>query len=860
MKIISAYLRGFKRLSGSRIKEFIGEFPAPVQIIVGSNSSGKTSLMRELSPLPSIRTDYEHDGVKELHITHNQHLYVLKSDFTNRTSPHSFIMDDEELNTGHTSQVQEELAIQHFGFTPAIRNLVYGKTRVCSMTPATRKEMFLQLNPMDLSLVLGSYRNALSKYKDSKANVALLNTRKANLEAVMLPAAQLEEYKKRKSELEDKSLDCDKSIYGIQQQIESLKRNYSDALEYYRQCTDRGVGPIAVEDIKAQCRRITARTTTYTSIDRDTYIEDRESYLRKLAQLQQSTSELTREIDALKQEIDEYTHHLAEVSEHPQDKLEEDITALKCALENYKDLPTTYIPATEIEHYRQLETQVWNEAQVFSTLTVKMIPVAEIEQLLASSRNYQREVDTWKLRYDEAMHRYTEYNKEIDANVTRANVPTDCKSTTCGLLALFNSRYQSAQEKTKAAKEQLGHAEVKYKEAVRLYDEVATKLQPYLAIDAINHYHTLQSIFSQPYITLREGEDLVSLINRDPLLLGKRIADTIAVSLRCIERDKLTDQLTTIQAELAIVKKSNSAMSIAFLQKHLDTKMVQYKTRFKEYQDVCRESRVVEETLDLYAEYAKTKQEVEALNTQFTLGSTAVLVHATLEFWHTIISELESKKKTYQEELRRIDGIIQDQEVTRRTYTSETITLLNDIQSKMDTYSKVATALSPTTGIIHNSMVRYLNAMIDNVNYFIEQLWNFRLKLKYLDLDDTLSYQFPIEIDMESAPDINKLSDGQTEIVDFTWSLAILLQLQMLHQIPLYADELGRACDLTHRNKILLFLNSLVDNSLVEQVFLINHYAALQEGFTNADVICLNSENLGELPSDTNAHIQLVRA
>ena len=128
MKINYVLLKGFKRFNNSRISEFEAEFESPIQVIVGSNSSGKSSLLKELSPLPSIRTDYEKDGLKELHITHDNHSFVLKTDFSNRVSPHSFKMDGVELNDGHTSDVQEELSIKHFGFTPAIRNLVYSIT------------------------------------------------------------------------------------------------------------------------------------------------------------------------------------------------------------------------------------------------------------------------------------------------------------------------------------------------------------------------------------------------------------------------------------------------------------------------------------------------------------------------------------------------------------------------------------------------------------------------------------------------------------------------------------------------------------------------------------------------------------
>ena len=65
MRITYASLKGFKRFNQSRIDEFEAEFVSPVQIITGSNGCGKSSMLRELSPLPSTRTDYDQNGRKE---------------------------------------------------------------------------------------------------------------------------------------------------------------------------------------------------------------------------------------------------------------------------------------------------------------------------------------------------------------------------------------------------------------------------------------------------------------------------------------------------------------------------------------------------------------------------------------------------------------------------------------------------------------------------------------------------------------------------------------------------------------------------------------------------------------------------
>ena len=65
--------------------------------------------------------------------------------------------------------------------------------------------------------------------------------------------------------------------------------------------------------------------------------------------------------------------------------------------------------------------------------------------------------------------------------------------------------------------------------------------------------------------------------------------------------------------------------------------------------------------------------------------------------------------------------------------------------------------------------------------------------------------------------------------------------------------------DPVHRQHLLDFLNKLIEGNLVEQLFLINHYAALSSGFTGSDVIVLDDTNLAELPPEVNRNCHIVR-
>ena len=50
----------------------------------------------------------------------------------------------------------------------------------------------------------------------------------------------------------------------------------------------------------------------------------------------------------------------------------------------------------------------------------------------------------------------------------------------------------------------------------------------------------------------------------------------------------------------------------------------------------------------------------------------------------------------------------------------------------------------------------------------------------------------------------------------------------------------------------------MIDNGLVEQLFIINHFAAISNGFKDCNVICLNSDNITDLPANTNNNVTIV--
>ena len=91
MQIHELSLRGYKRLLLNRIQRFTLKPHAPHQLIIGTNGSGKSSVMAELTPLPPFGGSFLKTGSKVIRLSHRGGEYTLSSDFSNGSKPHSFI-------------------------------------------------------------------------------------------------------------------------------------------------------------------------------------------------------------------------------------------------------------------------------------------------------------------------------------------------------------------------------------------------------------------------------------------------------------------------------------------------------------------------------------------------------------------------------------------------------------------------------------------------------------------------------------------------------------------------------------------------------------------------------------------------
>ena len=174
MKIDKIILYRYRRLSLNSIERLEYTPENNIQVIIGRNMSGKSSLLKELSPLPpELKKEFKDEGYKEIHISHNNSNYILLSKLENNKQIHSFKKDNVELNDGSTRKVQLELVKQYFNITPAIMDILLNKNNFTSMAPLERKKWFTDMSSIDYTYPISIYNKIKTTHRDILGGIKL---------------------------------------------------------------------------------------------------------------------------------------------------------------------------------------------------------------------------------------------------------------------------------------------------------------------------------------------------------------------------------------------------------------------------------------------------------------------------------------------------------------------------------------------------------------------------------------------------------------------------------------------------------------------------------------------------------------
>lgn len=828
MKIKQIELKGYKRLLLNNI-DYIKLTPEnKIQLILGQNGSGKTSLMKELSPLPALPAEFNKEGYKITEILHNNSTYILKSIFSVTGNKFHFIKDGEELNPGGTTTVYKDLVKKHFNITIDVHELMTGGISFHRMSVAERRNWFTRLSESDYTYAFSIYQNLKEQQRDIQGAIKLNQSRLVQESQKLIAADQeilireeikifnellylMLSYKTPNTITESQILttinDIETSIYNSSRNIASLRSKYSFT-----------EGFTSIEDID-----------TYI-LNTKVSIADTENQINQLCKSMSSDNET---MSIIKESNIDSINNISEQQDVINNQKMNLFKGLKYDFELTESADTTLnsfisVKANLIQLFSSIEANpLINSVRVFSRHN-KTITDDEISFI-------EKQINSHIADRDIAIIKLKELNHLKDHDLLT------CPKCDHKWYTSYNAtEHVQQQEQLDWLVNELNKKEIRLSELKKYIDkyvEYSQHLNEYLNIkrnwpilvSVFNAIENVLDIFEEPRKVLNVIQDIqtdleikinISALHKKCKELGElnlKLNTDKALSINDLQskltnaESNLSDLLQAKQKNISYLKQLNeykqTAVNINNIKNELEDLSKLRKDNLFKHIDIARQTAINNYIQIIQLELSKREQLISRIDIQ-----------------NSIVHNLEIQIK--------------------------------DLEDKNEVLKIAAKELSPTEGLIAKGLSGFINHFVQQVNSFIRKIWLYPLELIPVvpdeDEDLDLDYKFMVKInDNNIIPDINKASSAMKEVIDLAFRL-VAMQYLHLTDSPIYLDELGSSFDKNHRDAVVNLIKTLSIANDYSQIFIISHYQEMYGSFVNSDITMLNHNSVSSANSAFN--------
>ena len=820
MRYIEQELTGFKRLRLANIGYIKITPQERLQLLLGTNGSGKSSLLKELSPLPAVSQEYTKEGSKRIVIEHRGHTYILTSTFA-PSQRHSFLKDGtEELNPGGTAAVQKELVRKEFNYTPDVHELATGAIVFTKMGPGERRYWLTRLSDTSYNYALGVYQKLKERHRDVQGAIKM-NQSRAVQEANKLLS-------------EDQELQLRAEIKEYREILEKLLTLKSPS-QYFKSDIEKELHHIEDElsTVSRQMIRIRGKFLNLEGFDSFEAIDE------KIIQISSNVNGLHFIIDRISKEIQ---------------TLQDTINALtKANINNFQELDTKRSQLTkEIESlFTRVDKDInfsdpINAIQSLNTVQDSLTDIAS--QIKPNIGEYTRDgyqrlqerivQSRLIIQTDEAAYAAAQAKKKTFEEA-KNEAPINCPKCdhqwhlgydpkTYQEVCDFVNVKSKAIDENKTTLRTMEETVEDYKQYFALYRSYTELVKSWPILDPLwNFIVTSEIIFKNP---------------TSILYLVDRLKGSMQVQIRVNELQNQLGELNELKvATLALESNhiENTKTKIAELDEELFKqneslrKSQRYIQQLKEYKEVARFIKEKETYLNTLIETRTKKFDIllEEIK-QNTLNDMIRYVQLELTKREQQLSQVDVQK-----------GLVNNIRRAIKELEEETIVLAAMVKE-----------ISPTEGLIAKGLLGFINIFVKQMNSFIRKAWLYQMEIvpclpdaeNGVDLD----YKFSLQINNnEPIPDIKMASSAMSEIINLAFVIVAMKYLG-LSDAPLLLDELGHSMDSAHRSSIFNVITNLIAQSDFSQVFVVSHFENCYGSIVNADITVLCSKNI-VLPKGT---------
>ena len=821
-------LKGFKRTIEPNITI---EPHSSLQLILGPNGCGKTSLIKEICPLPPDKDSYFKDGFKELEITHNNNLYILRYEFQNTLNCYFYKQDENgdliNLNQGRTQSAQIKLAEQIFNYNKYFHNLIYGIEKFTDMTPQRRREYFTYMCDVNYDYAIDLWK----KYKDNLRDVqGALKRIKHNL---------LEETKNSNN---DDTSAFEKEIKQNEEEIKVLQDNIIT------------VSDESINDLETKANELLEgiKNTSKILIKARTFLEKQTPQLSKkeleynIQLIDNETIKLNGELVQLEKrfnDLDVEKQKSVGISNETYNNKKNIVKELELKQNELKDNFNNYINLDndkEIHLYTDINIDYNNLLDVIDLIAPKIINLLNtfpdvkeistnetINELELIINKNSTELNNLQNNQNKIIGTIDEMKKLKDNDLVTCpecnytwipNYDENRLNDNLSKLELISTEINKLEKTINTLTETLN---IK-KQWKRCYDILINKIEEY----------NLFKNYLWKYFTNE------NLINKKDFLINK--VNDIKEDLQwSVKYQKLSKEKHSLEKELENSKVSDND-NINLLNKKIKNVEEEVLVLQDKKQQLNEKREVYRKKLSANNALEKNHESLKNLFKNLTKSEYELIGHT---YKNEIMNNIRSKRaKIYNlsDKINQIKG--------RQNIINEYKKQINELEQEENTIKIIVKELSPSSGLIADGLICFIDNFLINLNNVIKKVWTYPLNVKLPSIDENIcevNYKFPIEIGEKDdlVPDINNGSTGIKEIINVAFKL-VAMKKSGMEDYPLFLDESGASFDLKHREQIGVLIKAILDNNIHEQIFMVSHYMESYGSLVSADVVVLSKDNI----------------
>jgi DNA repair exonuclease SbcCD ATPase subunit len=808
MLIKQVTFRNYKRFPLLQASEVVFTFDKKLNLIIGTNGCGKSSLVKELSPLPSQKEDFYPNGYKEIHIEHNNKDYILISDFTNNETSYSFIVDNEELNNSHNVTTQKILVQKHFSLTQDIYDILIGVQTFTSMTVVQRKKLFNQISGTNIT-------DLISLYDDTAAQEKTQQSILKNTSSLILSEKQKVLNEKDKETLEAQ---YQKNTFYIEKLLsihESLKS-------------------VTAEDfsIEETQELYINKLNQYLSYLKQNYIiatnqyDIDETYAYNV--YKSNISQISELIDASKNKLLQYNtkiEAIEKVSQSSQEELYAKQTKLQKQLDSYKQsIPTLHDSRVVYE----LKTYLTNTLQGFIDIFNSIKPPYYTKHNYDATRALIESIDKRIKDIDFEINQLQGRKKHLLEHI---HDPL----TTC---PKCNYQWNINYDETKVQKidetiNTLNKQVSKLTEELKNYEKDEKQL--------IENYNLIKSYLQlkkplEPYFSsyILEIQDKLKTNPIDAVYVIERINQELVLLESYY---KVEEELNEVNRNIKLLE-SSTENNLSELKALYNQELELYNSYIQKRQEEQENYKQLQDSRAIWLKLKNYREDMlqnlshlkENISSYFFRE---IRKHIESELMRLNLANIEIKNK-----LNVNDSVIAVIEQYEKN--------IEELMSKLQVYDAILDVIDPKSGLIGKFIATFINNFINAINESIEQIWSYSFKVVPYDIeaDEKFDYRFKVMVqDKVISSDITKTSSGMREIIDLAFKMGLMKYLN-LHDYPLYLDEFGIRLDEQHRSKIYNIVFNFISSDDYSQIFMITHTDTSFSNVKNTELYVLDDLNI----------------